>query len=42
VGAGEDVAVEVEISSFGLCEGVREVDVSRRNSSGSEGDGEGG
>lgn len=33
---------DVEISSVGLCEGVREADVSRMNSSGSEGEGEGG
>jgi len=42
VGEGDDVEAEVEISSVGLWEGVREVEVSRRNSSGSEGEGEGG
>ena len=42
MGAGEDVEAEVEISSVGLWEGVREVEVSWRYSSGSEGEGEGG
>lgn len=42
--ASEDAGgdVDVEVSSVGRWDGVREVGVSRLNSSGSEGDGDGG